>query len=633
MASESAATILCTSKQTRFHIESPNYRELDIEGLDISITSSGKPTHQGKTKTEGEGVELLSNAKLRLKGARYALVGKNGTGKSTLLKAIAEKLIPGIPEGTRIAILQQSRIIDKESKKSSESKTGDGSSVLEGVIEHATTKQAIDQEIKILSDGIESSDPYAAVRALRQLKHHRQQQRLFRLDKDARLRSGTRGFQARKVLLAQEKLVRAAQELLEQSAEDILPESLQAETQEFAETLVEIQLQADPAHVAEIESNARRILTGLGFTEADMAKPIASLSGGWHMRAALATALLQKADILILDEPTNFLDLLGIIWLQRYLEGLGESEHPPTGLNINARGGRFKLSRDIAVSHLSTQKQIDIPPEDRPVIIAIPEPPDLRFPGPLVSLEKSSFRYAPSSPFKVEAITLSVNIGDRVGILGLNGAGKSTLIKLLTGESSPTSGNVTTHPRLKLGYYSQHAVEAIRALGSIEPDLTALGLLTREVRGVLDEGDLRGLLGQLGLPGRLASGVSLIKLSGGQVVRCQLARLLWKRPHCLILDEVTTHLDYETVSALREALHDWEGAVILVSHDRWFMRGVVEGAMEADDNPEDEEDKDIQNLRRRDVYCLMAGKLVKLENGVDQFERITEKQAKRLLMA
>ncbi|KAL5610300.1 hypothetical protein FOVSG1_004981 [Fusarium oxysporum f. sp. vasinfectum] len=728
MASESAATILCTSKQTRFHIESPNYRELDIEGLDISITSSGKPTHQGKTKTEGEGVELLSNAKLRLKeGARYALVGKNGTGKSTLLKAIAEKLIPGIPEGTRIAILQQSRIINKESKKSSESKTGDGSSVLEGVIEHATTKQAIDQEIKILSKGIESSDPYAAVRALRQLKHHRQQQRLFRLDKDARLRSGTRGFQARKVLLAQEKLVRAAQELLEQSAEDILPESLQAETQEFAETLVEIQLQADPARVAEVESNARRLLTGLGFTEADMAKPIASLSGGWHMRAALATALLQKADILILDEPTNFLDLLGIIWLQRYLEALGESEHPPTvilvshdrdfimlctdliilkdkqltyfhgdlttyessqterrlwlvkmkeaqdkqkahieksiqnnvkagkanddtnklrqaksrqkkldnrwGLNVNARGGRFKLSRDIAVSHLSTREQIDIPPEDRPVIIAIPEPPDLRFPGPLVSLEKASFRYAPSSPFEVEAITLSVNMSDRVGILGLNGAGKSTLIKLLAGESSPTSGNVATHPRLKLGYYSQHAVEAIRALGSMEPDLTALGLLTREVGGVLDEGDLRGLLGQLGLPGRLASGVPLIKLSGGQVVRCQLARLLWKRPHCLILDEVTTHLDYETVSALREALHDWEGAVILVSHDRWFMRGVVEGAMEADDNPEDDEDEDIQNLRRRDVYCLMAGKLVKLESGVDQFERITEKQAKRLLMA
>ncbi|TXC08242.1 hypothetical protein FocTR4_00004238 [Fusarium oxysporum f. sp. cubense] len=589
MASESAATILCTSKQTRFHIESPNYRELDIEGLDISITSSGKPTHQGKTKTEGEGVELLSNAKLRLKGARYALVGKNGTGKS------------------------------------------------------------------ILSDGIESSDPYAAVRALRQLKHHRQQQRLFRLDKDARLRSGTRGFQARKVLLAQEKLVRAAQELLEQSAEDILPESLQAETQEFAETLVEIQLQADPAHVAEIESNARRILTGLGFTEADMAKPIASLSGGWHMRAALATALLQKADILILDEPTNFLDLLGIIWLQRYLEGLGESEHPPTVILVSHDRDFIMLCTDLIIlkdkqltyfhsdlttyessqteRRLCTQKQIDIPPEDRPVIIAIPEPPDLRFPGPLVSLEKSSFRYAPSSPFKVEAITLSVNIGDRVGILGLNGAGKSTLIKLLTGESSPTSGNVTTHPRLKLGYYSQHAVEAIRALGSIEPDLTALGLLTREVRGVLDEGDLRGLLGQLGLPGRLASGVSLIKLSGGQVVRCQLARLLWKRPHCLILDEVTTHLDYETVSALREALHDWEGAVILVSHDRWFMRGVVEGAMEADDNPEDEEDKDIQNLRRRDVYCLMAGKLVKLENGVDQFERITEKQAKRLLMA
>uniref|UniRef100_A0A0D2XWJ5 ABC transporter domain-containing protein n=1 Tax=Fusarium oxysporum (strain Fo5176) TaxID=660025 RepID=A0A0D2XWJ5_FUSOF len=621
-ASESVATILCSSKQTRFQIT--NHRE-------------------GKAKAKGEGIEILAGAKLRLKeGQRYALVGRNGTGKSTLLKAIAEKLIPGIPEETRIAILQQTRLTDEKSEEKPDTNNGDKASVLEQVIEKATAKHAIEQDIR--------------VRALRHLKHRKYQERLFRLDKDARLRSGARGMQARKALTAFEKVV-------------------------------------DPTRVSEIESKAKKILTGLGFSETLIQKPISSLSGGWHMRASLATALVQETDILILDEPTNFLDLLGIIWLQRYLQNLEETENPPTlilvshdrdfislctdllilkdkqltyfhgdfptyeasqserkqwlttmkeaqdkqkahieksiaanmkagkanddtnklrqaksrqkkldnrwGLQVSARGGRFKLNRDLAGFHLTARDDIDIPPEDRPVVVNLPEPPDLRFPGALISLEKVVFRYSAKTPFVVQDITLSVGMGDRIGILGLNGAGKSTLIKLLVGETRPTSGTLNTHPRLKLAYYSQHAVEALQSLGREEPALTALALLTREVEG-------------------------------GQVVRCELARLLWRRPHCLVLDEVTTHLDYETVTALREALRDWEGAVILVSHDRWFMRGVIEGAVDEDEESDEDAD-DEEVMRRRIVYRLKGGKMDTLENGVDEFERLMEKRVKKLL--
>ncbi|CZS74149.1 unnamed protein product [Fusarium graminearum] len=721
-ASEPVATILCNSKQTRFQIT--NHRELDIDGVNITVTSGDKSTAKGKGKGKSDGVEILSAAKLRLKeGQRYALVGRNGTGKSTLLKAIAEKLIPGIPEETRIAILQQTKLTDEKDEHDSNPAESSQLSVLEQVIEKATAKHAIEQDIKGLTEGINASDPSAPVKALRQLKHQRHQERLFRLDKDARLRSGARGMQARKALTVYEKVVAESSELLQQSNADISPETLQAETQEAVDMLADLQLQMGPTRVSEIESKTKRILIGLGFSEALIQKPISSLSGGWHMRASLATALVQETDILILDEPTNFLDLLGIIWLQRYLQGLQDADNPPTlilvshdrdftslctdllilkdkqltyfhgdlptyeesqserkqwltamkeaqdkqkahieksiaanmkagkanddtnklrqaksrqkkldnrwGLQVSAKGGRFKLNRDLVGYHLTAREDIDIPPEDRPVVVNLPEPPDLRFPGALISLEKVAFRYSSKTPLVVQDITLSVGMGDRIGILGLNGAGKSTLIKLLVEETRPTAGTLTTHPRLKLGYYSQHAVEALQTLGRSEPTLTALALLTREVEGELTEGDIRGLLGQLGLPGRIASDVPLCKLSGGQVVRCELARLFWRHPHCLVLDEVTTHLDYETVTALREALRDWEGAVILVSHDRWFMRGVIEGAMEEDEDTD--EDDDEESTRRRFVYRLKGGKMSTLENGVDAFEQLMEKRVKKLL--
>lgn len=490
--------------------------------------------------------------------------------------------------------------------------------------------------------------------------------------------------------------------------------------------LSELQLQIEPSRLTEIEAKAKKIMTGLGFSETLMEKTVDSLSGGWKMRTNLAVALLQDVDILILDEPTNFLDLLGIIWLQRYLESLADDpEGAPTliivshdrdftslctdliilkdkdliyfhgdlptyeasqserklwltkmkeaqdkqkshieksiaanmkagkanddqnklrqaksrqkklddrwGLQVSAKGGRFKLNRDLVGFHLTAREEIDVPQDERPVVITLPEPPDLRFPGSLISLEKVSFRYSTKATPVITDVTLNVGMGDRIGILGLNGAGKSSLIKVLVGEGRPHVGSVTTHPRLKLGYYSQHAVDILRQLGGTEPSLTALSLLIREVGDALDEGELRALLGELGLPGRIASDVPVAKLSGGQLVRCELARLFWRRPHCLILDEVTTHLDYETVTALREALNEWEGAVVLVSHDRWFMRGAVEGAVDDEGEGSDGDDDHDAVARRREIFRLKGGKLFQLANGVDEFENLMEKRARKLL--
>ena len=315
------------------------------------------------------------------------------------------------------------------------------------------------------------------------------------------------------------------------------------------------------------------------------------------------------------------------------------------GMNVSAKGGRFKLNRDLQGYHFAARSEIEIPPEERGVSIHLPTPPDLRFPGPLISLEGVTFRYPPPRGSKtlpaatLQDITLSVSMGDRVGILGLNGAGKSTLIRLLVDETKPSRGTISKHPRMKLGYYSQHAVEALQALGRAEPDLTALSLLTREVVGDLDEGEIRGLLGSLGLPGRMASDIPIIKLSGGQLVRCELARILWRQPHCLVLDEVTTHLDYETVTGLREALRDWEGAVVLVSHDRWFMRGAVEGIVDDEgggsgDEDESEDEAAVSGggkMRRRAVYRLRTGSMTLLEGGVQEFENVMEKRVRKLL--
>ncbi|CAK7267974.1 hypothetical protein SEPCBS119000_002822 [Sporothrix epigloea] len=754
--SDSVASIQVSCKQTRFQIENPNYRELDIEGLNITVTASppaGATRAKAKAASRSTGLELLADATLRLKaGERYALVGRNGTGKSTILRAIADKLIPGIPEEVRIAILQQTN--DGVGGADDAHAAANRRTVLQEVIERATAKDELEQEIETLSQGLHtaaaddsSNDAYAALRALRKLRHDRLQKRLFVLDKNARLRSGARGMQARKALTALEKSVAEATASWQQDDSEITAEILHAETQEAADLLADLHIQAEPARLAHIESRARRILKGLGFSDAmATTQAVGDLSGGWRMRTALAAALLEASrgddvqsgelgrpppTLVLVSHDRDFVSAVAdhLILLQdkkiTYYTGdlpsyeaaqadsrlhlhklkaaqdrqrahiqetiarnvrEGKKNNDDTrirqakmrqkklderwGLETNAKGHRFKLSRDMAGFHHSRRAEIEVPPEVRPVHIVLPDPPDLRFPGALTSLEGVCFRYGTAAEKKtqstplawtLDSVNLNVHVGDRIGIVGLNGAGKSTLIRLLVGDDAvtasgqasssirPTKGTVTVHPRLRLAYYAQDAVDTIRTLGGSssssssdndDAPLTALSLLTRDVQGKLSEGDLRALLGELGLPGRLASDTPLRRLSGGQLVRCALARLLWQRPQCLVLDEVTTHLDYETNTALRRALRTWPGAVILVSHDRWFMRGVIEGAVDDEEGSTSGEDDDGsgRNLglekasgRRNLVYRLRAGKLTLLQGGLQDFEDQLEKRVEKLL--
>lgn len=365
--------------------------------------------------------------------------------------------------------------------------------------------------------------------------------------------------------------------------------------------------------VVDVEKQARKILAGLGFKEEMLSRPFMTLSGGWRMRCMLAGILIQDPDIMILDEPTNFLDLLGVIWLENYLKQMRQSsgttlvlvshdrsfinavceeiiilreqalayfkgnlaayeEHfelqklywgrmkeaqekqiahmeatirettkvgkktgddnklrmaksrqkkidDRMGIQVSATGGRFKLNRDLAGYHFKARAEIEVPKDERGTAIQLPDAPDLRFPGPLISLENITFRYKRTRPVVLDDIGLTIHLGDRVGIMGLNGCGKSTLLQLLTGEfTEPTKGKVTRHPRLKIGYYAQNSVGELQKEGRTEPALTALGYILRDAGGQLSEGEARGLLSSLGLAGRVASDVPVFRLSGGQLV-------------------------------------------------------------------------------------------------------------------
>ncbi|GLI81135.1 hypothetical protein PoHVEF18_009507 [Penicillium ochrochloron] len=752
----SAPTILATCKQTRFHLldENPS-TEIDVEGLSITITSAAtEPTDEaskskvkGKSKAKAPGKELISDAHLRLKGGvHYGLLGRNGTGKSTLLRAMADKLIPGIPHVTRISILQQTGVDDESGGygslrldktvldavlSSDESRNETARTAECENIPHIALELFVANEKPVLSTSFDTEDPLEPVKAIRKVQHQQAEKNLFLAHKNANLKSGARGFQARKDLKTAEANMESARERLAQEAESIDAEAVQVDTQAAVETLQTLQSQLEDMNLADMEKEARRILLGLGFKEENLEKKVSTLSGGWRMRCMLASVLVQSPDIMILDEPTNFLDLLGVVWLENYLQQLRETSETTIvlvshdrdfinavceeivilrdqkltyfrgnlaayeqdfeeqklywgrmkesqerqiahmeasirenlkigkktnddnklrqaksrqkkvddrmGLQVNANGHRFKLNRDLVGYHLTNRAEIEVPQDERGASMAIPDVTELRFPGPLVSLEGINFQYQKNGRVILDDVNLVVHIGDRVGIMGLNGSGKTTLIRILNGQIPPSRGKVSTHPRLKVGYYGQHSVEELQERGQSEPSLTALGLLMAETEGHLNEGAIRGLLSSMGLAGRIASDVPVAKLSGGQLVRLALARIVWNSPQLLVLDEITTHLDFHTVTALATALSSFNGAIILVSHDRFLVRSVIEGKrdtehkLDEDFEGVEEEESTETAPRRRSVYVLKAGKLNEQSNGVEQFEKSLVKRVQKLL--
>ncbi|WP_275556223.1 ABC transporter ATP-binding protein [Mixta sp. Marseille-Q2659] len=371
-----------------------------------------------------------------------------------------------------------------------------------------------------------------------------------------------------------------------------------------------------------IQARAASLLHGLGFSQQQLQRPVSDFSGGWRMRLNLAQALICRSDLLLLDEPTNHLDLDAVIWLERWLKSYNgtlilishdrdfldpvvdkilhieqQSLFEYTGNYSSFEQQRAtKLSQQQAqyeqqqrkVSHLqsyidrfrakaSKAKQAQsrikmlermelISPAhvDNPFSFSFRAPENL--PNPLLNMQKVTAGYG--DRVILDSIKLNLVPGSRIGLLGRNGAGKSTLIKLLAGELAPQKGEIGLAKGVQLGYFAQHQLEFLRA------DESPLQHLAR-LAPKLPEQQLRDYLGGFGFQGDKVSEPTA-RFSGGEKARLVLALIVWQRPNLLLLDEPTNHLDLDMRQALTEALIDFEGALVVVSHDRHLLRSTTD---------------------------------------------------------
>ncbi|KAK3695957.1 hypothetical protein LTR37_018252 [Vermiconidia calcicola] len=318
------------------------------------------------------------------------------------------------------------------------------------------------------------------------------------------------------------------------------------------------------------------------------------------------------------------------------------------GMEVSAKGGRFKLNRDLPGYHTTNRAAIEVPDFDPPVRFTFPTTPsDLQFPGALLTMEHVTFAYPNNKKTPVlQDVSLTIHMGERIGIAGKNGSGKSTLVALATAGTNgsttpmqPTSGTITRHTRARIGLYSQHSVEELDRVSFEKPESTALSHLIEYGGAELQEKDARALLSSVGLTGKTASDVPISLLSGGQKVRVAIAKLMYRPPHLLILDEVTTHLDSDAIEALIYALGNYEGAILVVTHDRFFMSCVVEGesprSIARRYQPQDEDDSEELSeeespIRQRTVYRMVKGRLKKLDGGMQQYEEIAARASSKM---
>lgn len=498
----------------------------------------------------GDGQRILSEASLTLAyGRRYGLVGQNGIGKSTLLRALSRREL-NIPK--HITILH----VEQEIR-------GDDTPALQSVLDaDVWRKNLLQEEVKITE----------------------------RINEIEKLRA----------------------EFDEESNEvkklDNEREDLDKHLQEVNEKLYE--MESDKA-----ESKAAAILFGLGFTKETQHQATKSFSGGWRMRLSLARALFCQPDLLLLDEPSNMLDVPSITYLAKYLQTYESTvlvvSHDRSFLNEVAtdiihqhserldyyRGSNFDSFYATREERIKNQRReyenqmayrkhlqafidkfrynaaksseaqsrikkleklpiLEPPEDDRVVTFKFPDPDKLS--PPILQMQNVSFGYSPDK-ILLKGVDMDVQMDSRIAFCGGNGTGKTTLLKLLLEQLTPLDGLITRNGRLRIGYFAQHHVDAM------DLNLSAVSWMSNTFPGKSDE-EYRRHLGSFGITGSL--GLQKMQLlSGGQKSRVAFAALCLNQPHILILDEPSNHLDTQGLDALADALTNFQGGVLMVSHD------------------------------------------------------------------
>ena len=373
----------------------------------------------------------------------------------------------------------------------------------------------------------------------------------------------------------------------------------------------------------DIKSRAAKLLSGLGFSDEEQNLEVKSFSGGWRMRLNLAQALIQRSDLLLLDEPTNHLDLETVLWLEQYLNSLDCAilliSHDRDFLNATTRqtlelsqqtltlyGGNYdfycqekaiRLSQQAAqyakqqahIQHLqafinrfrakatkarqaqSRVKALEKLEKITPAFMDSEVSFDFMLPennpDMLIAMDNANIGYILDNPL-IKNAKLRIERGGRYGLLGVNGSGKTTLIKTLTGDLNLLSGSLNKAAKLKIGYFAQHSLDALR------PDFSPLRHF-QEISPQAKEQDIRNFLGGFAFFGDMAL-TPIVDFSGGEKARLALSLLVWQKPNLLLLDEPTNHLDLNLRNALTLALQGFQGALLVVSHDRSLMDAVCD---------------------------------------------------------